>query len=384
VSWHVLAASSHRAYTTAFQKFIEAAPYWRWRELKMNRAGRYGVDRAETKDIPIDFSAATFDNLETFELNSFSGGGDELDKLVEAVAKTGKELKTFKHKGLLLHYNNAMDTHLKAILSRVSTLHCEQLPPQHLYPDGLPKSITRLHLTSSSMNNWNFRSVTNLEIERFYIRSGMDFQFPNVTILDISSLSVAFGTGDPPIVFPRLRLFKVGISHLDAIKYLSAPKLESINITLPITTPLPPDSSNADNNPGLPCPSVDFSAGIHAADLPAALSWFPNVEALTVSLSLNANDPNMSLLCLSSDLSRHQRSSGSVDSAVGYSKHTKIFDYGPKLGSLCLRLPTFKEDYNIGLEWSISLLTARRKSPLKPVEVIWDDGREIFMTPDDL
>jgi hypothetical protein len=139
--------------------------------------------------------------------------------------------------------------------------------------------------------------------------------------------------------------------------------------------------NGADNT--LSCSSVDFQGSIKAECLPAALSWFPNVESLSVSLSLKLSDPNMSLLHLNSDLNLHQRAKDS-DNTTGHNRHTKIFTCGPKLVSLHLRLPAFEDDYNMGLELAVSLLTARRKSSLKDVNILWDDGREVNLTTDDI
>jgi hypothetical protein len=91
----------------------------------------------------------------------------------------------------------------------------------------------------------------------------------------------------------------------------------------------------------------------------------------------------MSLLHLKSDLNMHRRSKVS-ESESGHNRQTKIFTYGPNLVSLRLILPAFEDDYNMGLELAVSLLTARRKSSLKDVNLLWDDWREVNLTTDDI
>jgi hypothetical protein len=376
------------SYITAFRNFLKVAPYSRWRELRIGQASVTATaptprpleerELLQTNKPPVDFSKASFENLESFELYK---GSLETRDLVNALARTANKLSSVVISEYLGLSRFQMDLH--TILSRVSTFQCIRLPPHANNSVGIPEKITRLTIANHYEVDCNFRNVTHLDVGLLRVNPNTILRFPNVKTLQLSSLDVAAGAETNVLRFPQLWTFKTGIRTSHLLRHISAPQLQSIQFTAHVQVDMASDSPINGSYGTLPCPSVQFQGGIVAECLPAALSWFPNVESLSVSLSLKLNDPNMSLLHLNSDFNIYQRSKDS-DNTTGDNRHTKIFTCGPKLVSLHLRLPTFEDDYNLGLELAVSLLTARRKSSLKDVNLLWDDGREVTLTTDDI
>jgi hypothetical protein len=223
-------------YTTAFNYFIEKAPFCRWRSLRLTWIGDHeDVFRPALQ-------TANFTGLQILVTWPTS---PKLQPVLEKITRTASNLQKFEClQGYQQFPRSGWTRDLSGVLSRISTLKCPEFPFDMTQP--IPSNITRLELNILPHRSRSFLQVSHLDVKTFDVYRTAHLQFPNVKVLRVNGLTFAGtafgGTLTPPAsvllgYLPKLEILIYNsndFSHIDEIKALH---IQEIRFTKPFTQP---------------------------------------------------------------------------------------------------------------------------------------------------